>query len=146
MFPVEDIVPETESMDGAESESERGDEVVVGLTSDVLFALDKAVLTPQALQRLRRVTAKIRAESAGGVVRVEGHTDDQGGSAYNDALSLKRAQAVRQALQKGLPDVTFQARGHGERRPKLPNIVKGRPIEENRAKNRRVEIVFSTRR
>ncbi|WP_371782353.1 OmpA family protein [Streptosporangium subroseum] len=145
VFPVEDIVPETESMDGTESESKRGEEITVGLTSDVLFALDRAVLTPQARQRLQRVVAKVRAESAGGAVRIEGHTDDQGGDAYNDTLSLKRAQAVRQALQGRLPDVTFQASGYGERRPKLPNIVEGKPVKENRARNRRVEIVFNAK-
>ncbi|AWS47330.1 OmpA family protein [Streptosporangium sp. 'caverna'] len=145
VFPIEDIVPETESMDGTESESKRGGEITVGLTSDVLFALDKAVLTPQARQRLQRVVAKVQAESAGGAVRIEGHTDDQGGDAYNDALSLKRAQAVRQALQEKLPDVTFQATGYGERRPKLPNIVQGKPVKENRARNRRVEIVFNAK-
>jgi outer membrane protein OmpA-like peptidoglycan-associated protein len=145
VFPVEDIVPETESMDGTESESKRGGEITVGLTSDVLFALDRAVLTPQARQRLQRVVAKVRAESAGGAVRIEGHTDDQGGDAYNDALSLKRAQAVRQALQGKLPDVTLQASGYGERRPKLPNIVQGKPVKENRARNRRVEIVFNAK-
>ncbi|MEV6864087.1 OmpA family protein [Streptosporangium subroseum] len=145
VFPIEDIVPETESMDGTESESKRGGEVTVGLTSDVLFALDKAVLTPQARQRLQGVVAKIQTESAGGVVRIEGHTDDQGGDAYNDALSLKRAQAVRQALQGKLAGVTFQASGYGERRPKLPNIVQGKPVKENRARNRRVEIVFNVK-
>ncbi|SNT56021.1 Outer membrane protein OmpA [Streptosporangium subroseum] len=145
VFPVEDIVPETESMDGTESESKRGEEITVGLTSDVLFALDRAVLTPQARQRLQRVVAKVRAESVGGAVRIEGHTDDQGSDAYNDALSLKRAQAVRQALQGKLPDVTLQASGYGERRPKLPNIVQGKPVKENRARNRRVEIVFNAK-
>jgi outer membrane protein OmpA-like peptidoglycan-associated protein len=145
VFPIEDIVPETESMDGTESESKRGGEVTVGITSDVLFPLDKAVLTPQARQRLGQVATKIRAESAGGVVRIEGHTDDQGSDAYNNVLSLKRAQAVRQALQGRLPGVTLQARGFGERRPKLPNVIQGRPVKGNQAKNRRVEIVFNAK-
>ncbi|WP_424528081.1 OmpA family protein [Sphaerisporangium viridialbum] len=145
VFPVEDIVPETESMDGTESESKSGEEVTVALTSDVLFALDKSVLTPRARKRLEQVAAKIQAESTGGVVKVEGHTDDQGTDAYNNVLSLKRAQAVRQALQGKLSGVTFQAKGFGETRPKLPNIVQGRPIKENRAKNRRVEIIFTTK-
>lgn len=143
--PVEDIVAEVESLDGAESESRQGEQVTVALTSDVLFALDRAVLTPKALQRLGRVATKVRADSAGGTVRIEGHTDDQGGDAYNAALSLRRAQAVRQALQGTLTGVTFQVRGFGERRPRVPNVVEGRPLAENRAKNRRVEIVFTAR-
>ncbi|WP_326643095.1 OmpA family protein [Streptosporangium sp. NBC_01755] len=144
--PVEDIIAEVESLDGAESESKRGEQVTVALTSDVLFALDRAVLTPQARQRLRRVAERIQAESAGGVVRIEGHTDDQGADAYNDALSLRRARAVQQALRQQVSHVTFQAMGFGERRPKLPNVVQGRPVKENQAKNRRVEIVFNAKR
>ncbi|WP_344916178.1 OmpA family protein [Streptosporangium oxazolinicum] len=142
---VEDIFAEVESLDGAESESRRGEEVTVALTSDVLFALDRAVLTPRARQRVERVAERVRADSAGGTVRIEGHTDDQGGDAYNAALSLRRAGAVREALQGGLTGVTFQVEGFGERRPRVPNIVEGRPLEENRARNRRVEIVFTAK-
>ncbi|MEV6864085.1 OmpA family protein [Streptosporangium subroseum] len=146
--PVEDVIAEVESLDGAESESKQGEEITVALTSDVLFALDKAVLTAKALQRVQRVAVKIQAESAGGVVRIEGHTDDQGGDAYNDALSLKRAQAVQQALQGSLAgaNLTLRAMGFGETRPRLPNVVDGNPSEENRAKNRRVEIIFQAKR
>ena len=135
VFPVEDIVPETESMDGTESESKRGEEITVGLTSDVLFALDRAVLTPQARLRLQRVVAKVKAESAGGAVRIEGHTDDQGGDAYNDALSLRRAQAVQQALQGfGCRTITFRPSGYGENSPSCPTSsrasLEGEPGQE----------------
>ena len=147
VFPVEDLVPEVESLDGSESESQKGEQVTVALTSDVLFALDKAVLTPRARQRLRAVAAKIRAESAGGVVNVGGHTDDQGSDAYNRVLSLRRAQAVQLVLTTLLngSGMTVHATGYGEAKPKLPNIVEGRPVEKNRAKNRRVEIVFNAK-
>ncbi|WP_433363612.1 OmpA family protein [Streptosporangium sp. CA-115845] len=144
--PVEDVIAEVESLDGAESESKQGDQVTVALAGDVLFALDRATLTPQAQQRLRRVAERIQADSAGGTVRVEGHTDDQGADAYNDALSLRRARAVRQVLARQLSHVTFQAMGFGERRPRVPNAVQGRPVKENQAKNRRVEIVFDAKR
>ncbi|WP_030917797.1 OmpA family protein [Streptosporangium amethystogenes] len=146
LAPVEDVIAEVESLDGAESESKQGDQVTVTLTSDVLFALDRAVLTPRARQRLRQVAERIQADSAGGTVRIEGHTDDQGTEAYNDALSLRRAQAVRQVLARQLSQVTFQAAGFGERQPKVPNAVQGRPVPENQAKNRRVEIIFNARR
>ncbi|MFB9674368.1 OmpA family protein [Streptosporangium vulgare] len=143
--PVEDVVAEVESLDGAESESRQGERVTVALAGDVLFALDTAVLTPRARQRLGRVAAKVRADSAGGTVRIEGHTDDQGDDAYNAALSLRRAQAVRRSLQGTLTGVAFQVAGFGERRPRVPNVVQGRPLEENRARNRRVEIVFTAK-
>ncbi|WP_248960402.1 OmpA family protein [Sphaerisporangium perillae] len=143
--PVENVVAEVESLDGAESESKQGEQVTVALAGDVLFALDKAVLTSQARQRLRRLAERIRSESAGGVVRVDGHTDDQGSDAYNRALSLRRAQAVRQDLQTRLPGVNLQVRGFGESRPKVPNIIEGRPVKQNQARNRRVEIVFTAK-
>ncbi|MEU4510682.1 OmpA family protein [Nonomuraea wenchangensis] len=148
VLPVEDIIGEVESMDGTESETKQGRQVTLAVTSDVLFALDKWRLTAKARQRLEQVAAKVDAESAGGVVRIEGHTDDQGTDAYNLTLSRRRAQAVQQAV-RGLitvPGVTFRATGYGESRPKLPNLVQGKPVEGNRAKNRRVEIVFTAKR
>ncbi|WP_406311657.1 OmpA family protein [Streptosporangium sp. NBC_01639] len=147
VFPVEDIIPEVESLDGSESESKQGEQVTVALTSDVLFALDRAVLTVKARQRLRDVAEKIKAEAAGGVVKVGGHTDDQGSDAYNRTLSLRRAQAVQRVLNPLLAGsgMSLAATGYGESKPKLPNIVEGRPVEGNRAKNRRVEIVFNAK-
>ncbi|MBB6350834.1 OmpA family protein [Nonomuraea muscovyensis] len=147
VLPVEDIIGEVESLDGTESQSRRGTEVTVALTSDVLFAVDKWVLTAQARRRLEQVAAKVRTEAAGGVVRIEGHTDDQGADAYNRRLSQRRAQAVEQVMHTLLDDtgVTLQARGYGESRPKAPNLVDGKPVAKNRARNRRVEIVFDAR-
>jgi outer membrane protein OmpA-like peptidoglycan-associated protein len=141
---VLDIVGEVESLDGTESQTRASETVTVALTSDVLFAFDKADLTGEAQARLQAVAEQIQAESAGGVIAIEGHTDDQGSDAYNDDLSQRRAESVRGALSgllSGL-DVTLEASGHGEREPKVPNVVNGQPSEANRAKNRRVEIVY----
>ncbi|QYC38923.1 Outer membrane porin F precursor [Nonomuraea coxensis DSM 45129] len=148
VLPVEDVIGEVESLDGTESETKQGRQVTLAVTSDVLFALDKWRLTPKARQRLEQVAAKVNAESAGGAVRIEGHTDDQGTDAYNLTLSRRRAQAVQQAVRGMItvPGVTLQATGYGESRPKLPNFVEGRPVEGNRARNRRVEVVFTAKR
>ncbi|NUW41154.1 OmpA family protein [Nonomuraea rhodomycinica] len=147
VLPVEDVIGEVESLDGAQSETKQGTQVTVALTSDVLFALDRWTLTGAARKRLQGVAEQVKAEGAGGVVKVQGHTDDQGSDAYNLRLSQRRAQAVEQALRGLLAgaDVTLQAQGYGESRPKLPNIVEGKPVEGNRARNRRVEIVFDAR-
>ncbi|GAA2286808.1 hypothetical protein GCM10010149_36310 [Nonomuraea roseoviolacea subsp. roseoviolacea] len=147
VLPVEDVVGEVESLDGAQSETRRGTQVTVALTSDVLFALDRWTLTGAARKRLQVVAERVKAEGAGGAVKVQGHTDDQGSDAYNLRLSQRRAQAVEQALRGllGGADVALQAQGYGESRPKLPNIVEGKPVEANRARNRRVEIVFDAR-
>jgi outer membrane protein OmpA-like peptidoglycan-associated protein len=147
VFPVEDIIGEVESLDGTESETQQGTQVTVALTSDVLFALDKWALTGKARQRLKEVADQVNAEGAGGVVKIQGHTDDQGGDAYNQTLSRRRADAVRQAMTGLLTGagVTLQAEGYGETRPKVPNVVDGEAIPENRAKNRRVEIVYDVK-
>ncbi|ACZ84457.1 OmpA family protein [Streptosporangium roseum] len=147
LLPVDDLLAEVDSLDGSESETKQGETVTLALTSDVLFALDRAVLTAKAAARLRGVAGRVKTESAGGVVKIVGHTDDQGTDAYNDRLSLRRAQAVQEGLRALLSgqSVTFEATGLGERQPKVPNVVDGRPVEENRARNRRVEIVFTAK-
>ncbi|MEV0619488.1 OmpA family protein [Nonomuraea sp. NPDC050404] len=146
VLPVEDIIGEVESLDGTESESKQGRQVTVAVTSDVLFALDKWQLTAKARERLGKVAEKVRAEGAGGVVKIEGHTDDQGTDSYNVTLSQRRAQAVEGEMRKLLASgATLQAQGYGESRPKLPNLVDNKPVEKNRAKNRRVEIVFTAK-
>lgn len=138
--PVEDVIVAVDSLDGSETESTEGQEVTVALTSDVLFALDKWVLTPKAKLRLKQVAQKVKTA---GTVRIEGHTDDQGADAYNVRLSQRRAQAVQRELAAHLPALTFEAKGFGEAKPRVPNVVDGRPNEKNRARNRRVEIIFA---
>jgi outer membrane protein OmpA-like peptidoglycan-associated protein len=144
---VQDIVGAVESLDGTERQSREGNTVTVALAGDVLFAFDSAELTADAHARLDGVAARIAGESARGGLHVHGHTDDQGGDAYNDDLSQRRAEAVEMALERRLSGagLTIDATGHGEREPRRPNVVDGVPNEENRAENRRVEIVYELR-
>jgi outer membrane protein OmpA-like peptidoglycan-associated protein len=143
---VLDVVGEVVSLDGAERQSRAGATVTVTLAGDVLFEFDKSDLTPRARERLRRIAEQISSSAAGGIIRVAGHTDDQGSDSYNDDLSRGRAGSVKAALGEllgaGRP---IEAVGHGEREPKVPNVVDGQPSEENRARNRRVEIIFDAR-
>jgi len=70
---------------------------------------------------------------------IEGHTDDSGPELLNQALSRKRAQVVFDYLQLvGMPVSKMDMIGYGESRPKYPNDT-----EENRKKNRRVEIIIA---
>jgi outer membrane protein OmpA-like peptidoglycan-associated protein len=72
-------------------------------------------------------------------ITIEGHTDDSGPELYNVVLSRRRAQVVFDYLQLiGLPAERMETVGLGESRPKYPNDT-----EENRVRNRRVEIVIS---
>jgi outer membrane protein OmpA-like peptidoglycan-associated protein len=69
---------------------------------------------------------------------VEGHTDSQGSDSYNQGLSQRRANAVRDYLvQKNYPTERIQSRGKGEGSPIADNAS-----AEGRANNRRVEIII----
>ena len=71
--------------------------------------------------------------------RVEGHTDSTGSVATNDALSLRRASAVRDYLiGQGLPSSNIDVAGLGSSMPIADNAT-----ADGRARNRRVEIVVS---
>lgn len=126
-----------ESLDGAVTDI--GDREF-RLASDVLFAFDKANLTPRATKELNRIAGLIKAQAADPVnpvrtVAVEGHTDGQGTGAYNVDLSNRRAESVRAALSAALPGITVTASGKGETEPIASNET-----EAGQAKNRRVEI------
>jgi outer membrane protein OmpA-like peptidoglycan-associated protein len=116
--------------------------LVMSLGSDYLkFEFDKAELRPEDRELLSRV-AGILLTSDDYTVSVNGHTDDVGTAAYNQKLSERRAQAVRDYLVKaGLPPGILSVTGHGKSLP----VVRG-TSEEARAKNRRVELAIASTR
>lgn len=68
---------------------------------------------------------------------IEGHTDDVGSVEANNKLSLERARTIRnELLTMGISSKRLNVVGHGQMRPMVMNNS-----VENRAKNRRVEIV-----
>ena len=110
----------------------------LGLSDKLLFGSDVATLTAQS----RESVAKIgRALVGVGIVnaRVDGHTDALGTDAYNDQLSLRRAQAVAQALiETGMSAQGIEARGMGKRVPIADNKTTA-----GRSENRRVSVVIA---
>jgi outer membrane protein OmpA-like peptidoglycan-associated protein len=110
--------------------------LVMNLGSDHLkFAFDKAELRPEDRELLSRI-AGIIMTSHDYTISVNGHTDDVGSAAYNQTLSVRRAEAVRDYLVKaGLPAEIFTVEGHGKSLP----LVRG-TSDAARAKNRRVEL------
>jgi outer membrane protein OmpA-like peptidoglycan-associated protein len=116
--------------------------LVVTLPADVLFDFDSASLRPDAQATLDR-TAELLRSYARAPLEVHGHTDAKGSDAYNDALSLRRAQAVAQRLQRDAGGRTLQVQGFGERVPVAPNThPDGSDDPAGRQRNRRVEIVI----
>lgn len=97
------------------------------------FGSGSATLTAGAQASVRRLAASIGRKS----VRIEGHTDNQGGDAANLALSQKRADAVRRVLlDSGVAAARIRSSGKGETDPLVDN-----GSAEGRARNRRVEII-----
>jgi outer membrane protein OmpA-like peptidoglycan-associated protein len=116
--------------------------LVMNLGSDYLkFEFDKAELRSEDRELLSRI-AGILATSQDYTVSVNGHTDDVGTEEYNQKLSERRAEAVREYLVKaGLPPGILSVTGHGKARPLVPGTS-----DRARAKNRRVELgIVNTR-
>ncbi len=101
----------------------------------VNFEYDAAVLTPESLAVLDRVAASLRDWPEVGV-EIGGHTDARGSDVYNQKLSERRAQAVKEYLEsKGIGASRVTVQGYGEKRPVADNTT-----DEGRARNRRVEL------
>lgn len=102
----------------------------------ILFDTGLDAIKPDSEPLLNEIVALLQAD---GTLRlsVEGHTDNVGNAAANQALSEKRAAAVRAWLMaKGIPATRLQSKGHGASAPLADNRT-----EDGRAKNRRVELV-----
>ncbi len=115
-----------------------GDQLVVTLPQDILFATDSAQLTGALTNDLRTVASSIN-NYPNTTVNVVGHADNTGAAAYNQQLSERRAQAVSQVLvQSGVAPSRVRAIGRGEDQPIASNLT-----AEGRAQNRRVEIIIT---
>lgn len=107
------------------------------LEADTFFKLDSAQLTPEAQKRLQAIMGQIRSTGYEGNIRITGNTCDKGSDAYNQKLSERRANAVRDFMVKnGFAAKDLVARGLGESQPKYPNT------ESERHKNRRVDLEY----
>jgi outer membrane protein OmpA-like peptidoglycan-associated protein len=100
------------------------------------FDTGKSAILPESEDALKQVLALLN-QNPDLKLRVEGHTDNQGVSAANQALSEKRAQAVVGWLvANGVDAARLTAKGFGQTKP-----VEDNSTDEGRAKNRRVELV-----
>jgi OOP family OmpA-OmpF porin len=113
----------------------------VTFAADAFFDFNKAVLKPEAKAKLDDLTGKLKGITLEVIIAV-GHTDAIGGDAYNQKLSVKRAESVKAYLvTKGIEPNRIYTEGKGKKQPVADNKT-----AEGRAKNRRVEIeVVGTR-
>jgi len=111
----------------------------VRIDSEQFFKLDSAVLSDEVRAALTDVLASLKSAQRISRIEVTGHTCDLGSEAYNQALSERRAAAVREFLAgEGIAVDEIDASGKGELAPKYPNTRDERP------RNRRVAIGFLT--
>ena len=109
--------------------------------ADAFFDFDKSVLKPEGQAKLDDLVGKVKDINLEVIIAV-GHTDSVGADAYNQKLSVRRAEAVKAYLvSKGIEKNRVYTEGKGEKQPVADNKT-----AEGRAKNRRVEIeVVGTR-
>ena len=114
----------------------------VTLAADVLFDFDKAVIKPAGKAKLDDLADKVKSINLEVVIAI-GHTDSIGSDAYNQKLSVRRAESVKSYLvSKGVEPNRVYTEGKGKKQPVASNKTK-----DGRAKNRRVEIeVIGTRK
>jgi outer membrane protein OmpA-like peptidoglycan-associated protein len=111
--------------------------MVITLSGSVLFASAKSDLLGEAQVKLNDVAKALAEQDPDSKIVVEGHTDSQGGAAFNQDLSQRRAESVRGYLvSHGIAADRVTAQGFGPTRSIADNAS-----AEGRANNRRVEIV-----
>jgi outer membrane protein OmpA-like peptidoglycan-associated protein len=112
-----------------------GEGINMTFESGLMFKINSAEINESYKDDLTSATAVFAKYPETNLI-IEGHTDDTGKDEFNMALSEKRAKAVSEFLKsKGIAASRITEKWYGESQPKYPNDT-----EENRVKNRRVEI------
>lgn len=146
IIDTEDACPDKAGLANADPKKNGCPRVIVTdkeivILQKVEFDFDRATIKTVSDSLLDEV-AKILNENADiRLVEVQGHTDSKGNAFYNQSLSQRRADAVRQALVKrGVEAGRMRTKGYGAKKPIADNGT-----EEGRATNRRVQFVIIKR-
>lgn len=108
------------------------DVLMATFKGDIFFDFNSSTLKPGAYSEISRIS-NVLNNYPQTTIRVEGHTDSAGSTDYNQRLSLKRAETVKDALiKKAVDPGRINAVGYGE----------SQPISSDNATNRRVSIVI----
>ncbi|EPJ7321781.1 OmpA family protein [Enterobacter asburiae] len=108
----------------------------LGMSDTILFDKNDARLRPESETQIQSMASRL-AETGLNHARMDGHTDNYGEESYNEALSLKRANAW--AKGANIPRSNLTTRGVGQKYPVASNST-----PQGRAENRRVAVVIST--
>ncbi len=107
----------------------------VVLNADTFFDFDKTTIKPEGQQVLDQIASQVQGMELETLIAT-GHTDSTGPAEYNQGLSERRAESVKNYLvNKGVPSDRIYTEGKGETSPVATNSTR-----EGRAENRRVEI------
>ncbi len=111
----------------------------VSMSAETLFDLNKDNLKDAGKAKLDDFAARLSSLKSVDTVTIVGHTDSSGTEAYNQALSIRRADSVKNYLMsKGISSSVMSTSGMGESQPVASNAT-----SEGRAQNRRVEVSFT---
>ncbi len=106
-------------------------------TGKVFFKFDSAEITPESAALLDDLVTQL-SQQKGVKIELKGFASSEGGTAYNKQLSQRRNESVQQYLtKKGIAASGISMNAFGEDNPVAPNDT-----EDNRSKNRRVEVVW----
>lgn len=112
-----------------------GDLLAITLKGDVTFDTNSTVVRPGLYNEIDRI-AQVMVQYPETQIVVQGHTDSSGSDEYNQRLSERRAEAVKNLiLQRGVDSSRITSMGYGESMPVASNNT-----PEGRQMNRRVEI------
>jgi outer membrane protein OmpA-like peptidoglycan-associated protein len=115
-----------------------GEGIIVEFNSKILFGFDSYALTPAAKTNLDKLKT-VLTDFPDTDIEIQGHTDDTGTDSYNEKLSERRADAVKDYLKsKGIARNRLNTVGYGEAAPAYENNS-----DDNRSKNRRVEFLIT---
>lgn len=136
---VDQKVPEVEEVVVVETvETVKTDEgLKLTFSADLLFPTDSYSLNDQEKESLDELANKLKKKNKN-KIRIDGYTDSTGSVEYNNTLSEKRANSVKEYLEKqGIESSRMTTKGYGSSNPIADNKT-----AEGRKKNRRVEVII----
>lgn len=115
-----------------------GEAIVIEFANDVLFGFDSYTISAQADENLVKLVEVLKTYPDTDIT-IAGHTDSKGSASYNQALSLRRSDAVAASLiNKKIEATRISSLGYGEQNAKYSNTT-----ADGQALNRRVEFLIT---